>query len=147
MKRAKEAALSIVRRFGHREPCTLAEDMGIVYVEFPFAARVRGLTTVRRGVRVIAINKSMPVEWKRTIAAHELGHAVLHGMLGYYFVVDKTLFPAGRLEREANEFAAELLIPDEDLEQWRHSSETHARAAEAFMVPIELLAFKLNALN
>ena len=56
---------------------------------------------------------------RRFTAAHELGHAVLHrDRMGRYRAdTDKTLLEGGdatdELEREANAFAAELLMPEE----------------------------------
>ncbi len=47
------------------------------------------------------------------VMAHELGHATLHRKNNCYFIKNKTLLLNSRPEREANLFAAELLIPDE----------------------------------
>ncbi|WMC91215.1 ImmA/IrrE family metallo-endopeptidase [Kineothrix sp. MB12-C1] len=45
--------------------------------------------------------------------AHELGHAVLHRKNNCYFIRNKTLLLNSKVEKEANLFAAELLIPNE----------------------------------
>jgi Zn-dependent membrane protease YugP len=52
------------------------------------------------------------------IAAHELGHAVMHGGMNMFFIREHTLFPAGKFEHQANTFAAELLITDELLHKY-----------------------------
>lgn len=45
--------------------------------------------------------------------AHELRHAILDKKENCYFIRNKTLLLNSRIERRANRFAAELLIPDE----------------------------------
>ncbi|MDQ0340231.1 Zn-dependent peptidase ImmA (M78 family) [Caldalkalibacillus uzonensis] len=52
---------------------------------------------------------------KRFVCAHELGHAVLHPELSTSFLRKHTLFSMDKVEREANEFAVELLVPDQVL--------------------------------
>jgi hypothetical protein len=58
-----------------------------------------------------------PLGRRRFTAAHELGHAVLHrAKLGRYradAIVEEAAEPTDQLEREANRFAAELLMPVE----------------------------------
>jgi hypothetical protein len=58
-----------------------------------------------------------PIGRQRFTAAHELGHAVLHRdrMKGYIAdaTISETDDATGDMEREANRFAAELLMPEE----------------------------------
>ena len=145
MKRARFAALELVQQYGLIEPPALAQRLGIAYVEFAFAGRVRGLTAVRSGVRIIAVNRYLPSSWKRTVAAHELGHAILHDALHYYFLVDETFFPTGRYEREANEFAAELLIPDVPIDGDEQHEGMMGYLADSLDVPTELFRFKTTS--
>ena len=46
------------------------------------------------------------------VMAHELGHAILHKTENCYFIRNKTFLSTAWIEKEANTFAAELLIPD-----------------------------------
>ena len=50
--------------------------------------------------------------------AHELGHALLHPNVSTPFLRRNTLFSVDRLEKEANKFAVELMIPDEILAEY-----------------------------
>lgn len=54
---------------------------------------------------------------RRFTAAHELGHAILHREEMQHYVTDATISEsddaATEMEREANRFAAELLMPEE----------------------------------
>lgn len=77
------------------------ESAGCVIVEEDFGtSRVDGLSQWIGDHPVILINGGRPVDRKRLTLAHELGHLVLHNG------------PVSEdPEREANEFAAELLMP------------------------------------
>lgn len=77
------------------------EATGILVVEGNFGgADIDGLTLRPSGMSpVIILNCDRPVDRKRFSLAHEYGHVVLHA------------FPYDEMEREANEFAAELLLP------------------------------------
>lgn len=62
--------------------------------------------------RCIFINEDLPENDRHFVMAHELGHALLHRKENCYFIRNKTLLSTSRIEKEANTFAAELLIPD-----------------------------------
>jgi Zn-dependent peptidase ImmA (M78 family) len=77
------------------------ESAGCVILEEDFeSARVDGLSQWIGDHPVMLLNSAMPVERKRLTMAHELGHLVLHNGLA-----------AEDPEGEANEFAAEFLMP------------------------------------
>ncbi len=63
-------------------------------------ADIDGVTLRPEGMRpIIVINSSRPADRQRLSLAHEYGHVVLHA------------FPYDAMEKEAYEFAAELLMP------------------------------------
>jgi len=59
----------------------------------------------------IGIATNSQLEESRLIytRAHELGHALLHDHAGHYLIAESAFIPPGRYEREADEFARELL--------------------------------------
>lgn len=77
------------------------EATGVLVVEGDFGdADIDGVTLRPAGMKpVIVLNQSRPADRKRFSLAHEFGHVVLHP------------FPYDAMEKEANEFAAELLMP------------------------------------
>lgn len=77
------------------------EASGVIVVHADFAgADIDGLTLRPTGMRpVIVLNTNRPADRMRFSLAHEFGHVVLHP------------FPYDAMEKEANEFAAELLMP------------------------------------
>lgn len=79
------------------------EATGILVVEGDFGeADIDGVTLRPPGMKpVVVLNRSRPADRKRFSLAHEYGHVVLHP------------YPYDGMEQEANEFAAELLLPRE----------------------------------
>lgn len=77
------------------------EATGVFVVEGDFGkADIDGVTLRPPGMKpVIVLNRNRPADRKRFSLAHEYGHVVLHA------------FPYEAMELEANEFAAELLMP------------------------------------
>lgn len=79
------------------------ESAGCLIIEEDFGtSRVDGLAQWVDGTPVILINSRMPTDRRRLTLAHELGHLVLHS---------EHMSPD--TENEANEFAAEFLMPAE----------------------------------
>lgn len=77
---------------------------------------------------------------QRFVCAHELGHAVLHPGLNTPFMKANTLLSTDRIEREANTFAVELLMPDELIQEYQ----TIYEAAVACGVPAEIASLKVS---
>ncbi len=108
--------------------------------------RVDGLL-FRRGAAAWAYvcdDERNPLPRRRFTAAHELGHAVMHGDVMGQVLIDETIDPgaAGQnpLEREANRFAAELLMPREICFARAEELHTHYGAA-----PRGVLIYRLAA--
>ena len=54
----------------------------------------------------------------KVVLAHELGHAILHRRENCCFMAHHTLLLTSKIEKEANLFAAHLLITDELLQEY-----------------------------
>lgn len=93
-----------------RCPFELADYLGIEIIEFPFR-RIRGLIVNIDGYTVIGVRSALPHHEKRAIVAHEIGHQELHSpTVGHFFILEHTYVLPGRIEREADLFAAALLL-------------------------------------
>lgn len=69
--------------------------------------------------KFIVVNQNLDELSKIIVCAHELGHGMLHNVDETCFMKEYTLFPVySRTEREANAFAAELIINDD----WEYDS-------------------------
>lgn len=79
------------------------EATGVLVVDGDFGdADIDGVTLRPPGMKpVVMLNRRRPADRRRFSLAHEYGHVVLHP------------YPYDGMEQEANEFAAELLMPRE----------------------------------
>ena len=117
---------------------TLFQDMG----KRPDSCK--GFYLHQDRIGCVTINSALGVDMQRIIAAHELGHALLHKTAAQDFCV---FDDASRLEYEANLFAAELLLGDDETLGALREENDFCSVAAALYVPPQLLAFKLRSLN
>ena len=146
-----KSAKKITETYGKRDPFCLCGDMDIILLFQALGTEkksVKGFYFESHRIRTITINSDLPEELQRIIAAHELGHAVLHRTEKVHGFNELWLFDeATSMEREANLFAAELLIDDEELLEILREGSTFFEAAARLRVPMELLEFKLRLMR
>ena len=110
----------LIQKYGIRDPFELIDALPNTKL-WPArsldADGLRGFATIVNRVRYIAVNPHLPYEEQRVIAGHELGHIFEHSNhLRCQAMQDFDIYQAtGRLEREANFFAADLLLDDEEV--------------------------------
>ena len=136
---------ALARFTGERDPRRLARELGVEILSRPFAAQKGAYTVVVR-VPFIFLKEGLEPVLERIVLAHELGHHILHRTQaeerGGFREFDLFNVNAGQLEREANLFAAQLLLPDEEfLEYARRGWDVHAIAA-ALETDVNLAALK-----
>ena len=110
-------ALRIAHRCGTRDPMRIAKELGI-HVQFSNEFQLlKGMYCVIDRSRFIIINANLSERDKKTVCAHEIGHDVLHRQIakvspfqefGLYDIKSRT-------EYEANIFASDLLIDDDEI--------------------------------
>lgn len=130
------------------DPFAIADAEGI-RVCFYDLGSLNGMYTVIGGVSFIALSESLGAGEARLVCAHELGHHFLHkGIARTAALADSALFSGGgRLEYEANVFAAELLVSDDALCDAAKICPDIARAASELDVHPEILAVKCEILR
>lgn len=138
--------------FGFYEPIvdvfniTKRMGVGLFYLpEHPKYKRVDGLLQMRNGNPQIFINRNFPIVRQRFTVAHELGHLLRHRLEN-----DKVLFRATdftsttmRDEREANVFAAELLMPESMVRNLVHLAPVRD-LAQMFGVSEQAMAIRIR---
>lgn len=133
---AQRVARRLRRQLQTTDIYAVTEHLNVAYETIPLAERIKGFTGVLRDKPYIVVNSNLPKPWQKAVAFHELGHVLLHDAAGHFFIEEHTLFPIGKFERQANEFAAEYLIPDA-------MCQGDIRIlAEELQVPVELFKFK-----
>jgi Zn-dependent peptidase ImmA (M78 family) len=150
---------------GHVRPLPLesiARGNGIEVVRDPLSngEDVSGFYYRDGTHRVIGVNSAHPRVRQRFTIAHELGHALLHDVEGVH--LDRAFMFRDRMsslaidpkERDANAFAAELLMPEQEiLDAVRQDGlditddAAMKRAAKRFGVSVQALGFRLANLG
>jgi Zn-dependent peptidase ImmA (M78 family) len=133
-----------------RDPFRLAELLGF-YVRFINTKRQKGFCTNILNNYFIYINENMSPQMQRMTCAHELGHVLLHkdhlgrdGQGHFKKIVEMELFNiTSHTEYEANLFAANLLIDEEDVREMVYAGEDIVTIASSLDVNVNLLAIKL----
>lgn len=112
----KELVRKLVNKYGTRNPFALADAMGIeVQLGNPGCA---GCYMFLKNHRYIFLDQNLDEREKIQVMAHELGHAIMHRKQNCYFIRNKTLL-LSKTEIQANMFAAELLISEEDILEYQ----------------------------
>ena len=140
-------AEEIRREYGGRDIFATAENSG-ANVWLRALGGLKGFYIFENGKRYIVINSSLNSLLRRTVCAHELGHDMLHREMSAGGIRENTLFLTNnKTEREANIFAAEMLLTDDEtLFVMEYSSDLNAAADELCVLP-EILSYKLEILN
>ena len=146
-----EAVEKLKKRYCESDPFRLCKDMGILLRLAPLGIgddAIKGFFLEHRRIQTITVNSDLPYVLQKLILCHELGHAMLHWEKGIYEFHDVSLFDvSGPLEQEANLFAAELLLDDEDVFRKLNDDFTFFQAAAALNIPMELLDFKFRIMK
>lgn len=144
---------AISRKYRTRDPFELMESCipnGKLRISDRFPQDgLKGFASIQNQFKYVVINGNLSEEEQRVVAGHEIGHILLHdSILRAEPMQDFDLYNAtGKLEREANVFAADLLIADTDALDVIHCCDADFfSAAKALCVPAAFFAFKLYSL-
>ena len=97
---------------GGRDPIRIAKFAGIGILICSLGELSGFYKLIKRKKWIFINDDLLETEMFKVVAAHELGHAFLHRTRECAFIKNRTLMLTSWIEREANLFAAELLIPD-----------------------------------
>lgn len=132
----------------------LAQLCGVAVLLRPFADELSGLLLEVDRRAVIGINKGQePLGRRRFSLAHELGHHVLRHHDRFHLDLAATVADGNpptydwRLEREANDFAANVLMPAAEVRRHFQRSSSVEELSEAFKVSQLAMAYRLRGLG
>ena len=138
-------------RFHTVDPFELLDAMGVdvrMSNAYPKDG-LRGYCTIMNRTKYVIINAKQCEEEQHMVAAHEAGHLILHSdVLRLGMMKDMDVYNVtGKYEREANFFAADFLINDQDvLELLREDGADFISVAQQLNVPAPFFAFKLYSM-
>lgn len=113
----KRTVEKLMRKYNTNDPFKLAEKLNI-FVKYDDLGNTWGYFITYKRIKIIHINNNLEEWLQRYTCAHELGHSILHKGVPTPFLKKHTLFSIDKIERQANTFAVELLIPDKVIAQY-----------------------------
>ncbi|MBJ8055262.1 ImmA/IrrE family metallo-endopeptidase [Bacillus cereus] len=126
----------LITKYGTADPFELACALNITIVP-SYSAKIFGLFTTYKRVKMIHIYDELSEEMKRFICAHELGHAILHPEVNTPFMRENTLLSTEKIEVQANYFATKLLLSEQDFSKYQ----TKAQVLMTCGIPPEMQRF------
>lgn len=143
----KKSVSNLKKKFKTTNIFELIDFLNIEIIETDLGSKALGMYRTIKRNKFIFLNNNLDYIEKKFILAHELGHAVLHSSVNCFFLENNSFFVKNKIEREANEFSAELLIDDVELKDLLCSSYTTAQIAALMEVPESLILYKLKNLK
>lgn len=133
------------RMTNSRNPVKIADFAGIRIALVPLG-EISGNYILLKRKRWIFVNDNISTDSPlfRVIVAHELGHALLHRKENCAFIKNHTLLLTSGIERDANIFAAALLISDDMLKNY--SGYTQEKFCACTGYPKELIKLRLKSI-
>ena len=139
----------LIKKYGTRDPFEIMDQMNIVVGETSRYKTLKGYCFMSCKTIYVMISSFLSEEEKRIVAAHELGHIVLHRkQLKMAPMSDNRLYNmTDETEYQANLFAADLLISDKDVADLSKNEELDyfSFCSSLYATP-ELMSFKLYSL-
>lgn len=135
----KQLAQHLINKHGTSDPLRLADALGVTVLYCPLGMTLGYYLHDRRN-KIIVINDQTDDEMRPYICAHELGHSLLHNTSNLPFLSRNTLFSIDKIERQADTFAAELLLPDDLCRE--HADISLEKLGRMYGVPSQIVQLK-----
>ena len=135
----KDIVLGLVSRYKTSNPFYIASERNISILHEALGSTMGYFSRDFR-IGFIHINQGLSEEERIFVCAHELGHAILHPHINTPFLKRHTLFSTSKIERQANTFAVELLLPDSLLQEYADCSMTNIANRQG--IPERLITLK-----
>jgi len=138
MRKAIQTAEGVYSKFG-TDLEKIAHELGLIVLEEKLEGR---LSEVYFGDAIV-VRRDLPRAVKRELIAHAFGHHLMHA--GNHLTLQDNTYSFGNYhEKQANVFAAWLLIPEDELTAKLVAGESIPDLAHDFEVTDELMLFRLQ---
>ena len=102
---------NLINRCNSKNPFKICKILNIKII-YKDIGKIKGYYTTCLRKKIIVLNENLDVLSMKIVLAHELGHAILHKK-EINLMKETFMFPKNsKVEKEANQFAAELLIDE-----------------------------------
>ena len=139
----------IVNELGTRNPHKISQELGIEVIPLDFKKQ-RGAYKVLMRNRFIFVKNDLHPAMENIVLFHEIGHDTLHrdeairaGGFKEFNIFDMR---ENRMEYEANIFASQISLPDDDVLELIHYGYDTQQIARQLHSDINLVALKVDAL-
>lgn len=113
----KDTVLDLIKEYKTNDPFRIAAQRNIHILYEPLG-NTMGYFSQDFRISFIHINQDLSEEEQIFVCGHELGHSIMHQHINTPFLKRHTLFSVDKIERQANIFAVELLLPDKLLQEY-----------------------------
>ena len=140
----------LIIKYKTRDPFKIMDDMHIIVGETSSFQKLKGFCFMSCKTIYVQISSFLSEEEKQIVAAHELGHIILHRtQLKMAPMKDDTLYNMqDNTEYQANLFAADLLLSDADIADMAHNEDLdYFSLCSTLNSTPELMSFKLYSLT
>lgn len=142
-------ANQLVKLCGTRDPHRIADELGIEIMYYPFKSQKGAYKVIMRN-RFMFVKEDLPSVMENIVLLHELGHDSLHrdeatkvGGFKEFNIFD---IRDSRMEYEANIFASQIAIPDDDFLELAEQGCDVQQIAKAMRSDVKLVALKADTL-
>ena len=143
-------ANKLIKTHGTNDPFDLADRLGIIVKPTAFTKQ-RGAYTVLLRNRFIFLSDALDEAMTNIVMWHEIGHDQLHrkeaiaaGSFQEFNIFDMR---SSRMEYEANLFAAQLALPDDEVLEMIYAGYDVEQIARTMNSDINLVALKCEIFN
>lgn len=137
----KNTVFNLIKKHNTNNPFEIASAENIIIIKEPLGS-IYGYYNKKYRQQFIHINCDIDELKQYTTCCHELGHAIIHPNSNTPFLRSNTFCSINKLEKQANLFAAELIIKDDLIINYKGYNLEHISLVEN--IPIELLKLKFE---
>ena len=140
----KRLVNSLVRKHKTRDPFEIIENLNAIVVFHPLQS-VRGFYQYFQRNNIIYIDETLSEHDQMLVCAHELGHMLLHKKSNAIFMDSRTQLNTTKYEIEADRFAMNLIMSDEEIEE--HLDLTIVQFSRLFGYSKKLIELRMRDFN
>lgn len=139
----------LVKKFKTRDPFEILEEMNVIVGETDRYEKLKGYCFMSCQTIYVMVSSFLSEEEKKIVAAHELGHIILHrSQLKMAPMKDDVLYNMrDNTEYEATLFAADLILDDKEIADLSKNEDlNYFGLCSCLNSSPELMSFKLYSL-
>lgn len=133
----------LVKKYKTNNPFDIAKSKNIIIIKEPLGS-INGYYNKFVRQKIIHVNEDLSYTKQLYTCGHELGHALLHPNANTPFLINSTFYSVSKLEKQANYFAARLLIPPNILTAYEGYTIEQIACAESIPLPLLKLRFNIE---